>query len=64
MSTGTLTSAGVGKMARQHNWAATGVSDYPPQDPLVGQGTFFDRYKTFIHTVDRDEDKFCPCICR
>ncbi|WP_448216910.1 hypothetical protein [Endozoicomonas sp. 2B-B] len=58
MNTGAMTTAGVATIARHHNWAATGVSDYPPQDPLVGQGLFFERYKTFIHTVDRDEDKF------
>ena len=43
---------------KEHRWAATGVSDYPPRDPLVGQSTFFHRYKTFIKTVDHDEDNF------
>lgn len=43
---------------KEHRWAATGVSDYPPRDPLVGQSTFFNRYKTFIKTVDHDEDNF------
>ena len=43
---------------KEHRWAATGVSDYPPRDPLVGQSTFFNRYKTFIKTVDHDKDNF------
>lgn len=45
-------------LTQLHHWAATGVSDYPPRDPLVGQGRFFRRYKTFIHTVDHDADHF------
>ncbi|WP_275588656.1 hypothetical protein [Escherichia coli] len=24
----------VDSLAKQHRWAATGVSDYPPRDPL------------------------------
>jgi hypothetical protein len=43
---------------KEHRWAATGVSDYPPRDPLVGQSTFFNRYKTFIKTIDHEEDSF------
>ncbi len=45
-------------LTQLHHWAATGVADYPPRDPLVGQGRFFRRYKTFIHTVDHDADNF------
>ena len=41
-----------------HNWAATGVSDYPPRDPLVGQSRFFHQYRQFIRTVDQDADNF------
>lgn len=46
------------KALKEHRWAATGVSDYPPRDPLVGQSTFFNRYRTFIKTVDHDGDNF------
>lgn len=45
-------------LSAQHNWAATGVSDYPSKDPLVGQSKFFNRYRTFIKTIDHDDDKF------
>lgn len=48
----------VASLAKQHRWAATGVSDYPPRDPLVGQSRFFKRFKTFLHTVDHDDDRF------
>jgi hypothetical protein len=53
-----LTAADISGLARRHSWAATGVSDYPPRDPLVGQSRFFKRYRTFIHTVDQDADNF------
>ncbi|SFL93958.1 hypothetical protein [Nitrosomonas communis] len=53
-----LTAADIAGLARRHSWAATGVSDYPPRDPLVGQSRFFKRYRTFIHTVDQDADNF------
>src|SRR5690606_32842288 len=53
-----LTAADIASLARRHSWAATGVSDYPPRDPLVGQSRFFKRYRTFIHTVDQDADNF------
>lgn len=53
-----LTDANVAILSRRHAWAATGVSDYPPRDPLVGQSRFFKRYRTFIHTVDQDADNF------
>jgi hypothetical protein len=53
-----LTENSVSHLARQHTWAATGVSDYPPRDPLVGQSRFFMRYQTFIHTVDQEDDHF------
>lgn len=46
------------KALKEHRWAATGVSDYPPRDPLVGQSTFFNQYRTFIRTVDQEEDNF------
>lgn len=59
MSTPTpLTAADIMDLARRHAWAATGVSDYPPRDPLVGQSRFFKRYRTFIQTVDQDADNF------
>jgi hypothetical protein len=53
-----LTAADIADLTRRHTWAATGVSDYPPRDPLVGQSRFFKRYRTFIHTVDQDADNF------
>lgn len=53
-----LSAADIVSLARRHSWAATGVSDYPPRDPLVGQSRFFKRYRTFIHTVDQDADNF------
>ena len=53
-----LTPMSVNNLARRHAWAATGVSDYPPRDPLVGQSRFFKRYRTFIQTVDQDDDHF------
>lgn len=53
-----LCAADIASLARRHSWAATGVSDYPPRDPLVGQSRFFRRYRTFIHTVDQDADNF------
>ncbi|HAT8656785.1 hypothetical protein [Legionella pneumophila] len=46
------------KAVKEHRWAATGVSDYPPRDPLVGQSTFFNRYKNFIQTIDHEDDRF------
>lgn len=48
----------VATLAKQHRWAATGVSDYPPSDPLVGQSRFFKRFQTFLHTVDHEQDRF------
>ncbi|MCO1333156.1 hypothetical protein MO867_02265 [Microbulbifer sp. OS29] len=48
----------IGQLSARHRWAATGVSDYPPRDPLVGQSRFFNRFKTFLHTVDHDDDHF------
>jgi hypothetical protein len=53
-----LTTEMVIGLSKRHTWAATGVSDYPPRDPLVGQSRFFKRYRTFIHTVDQDADNF------
>ncbi|WP_164580642.1 hypothetical protein, partial [Pseudomonas viridiflava] len=53
-----LTTTDIAGLTRRHSWAATGVSDYPPRDPLVGQSRFFKRYRTFIHTVDQDADNF------
>lgn len=48
----------IANLVQQHRWAATGVSDYPPCDPLVGQSRFFKRFKTFIQTVDHTQDQF------
>lgn len=45
-------------LANQHHWAATGVSDYPPRDPLIGQGRFYRAYRNFIHTIDQESDNF------
>ena len=42
-----LDDAVVDKLAKQHRWAATGVSDYPPRDPLVGQSRFLNAFKPF-----------------
>lgn len=42
----------------RHSWAATGVSDYPPRDPLVGQSGFFAQFRQFIRTVDQEADNF------
>lgn len=53
-----LTADDIAGLTKRHSWAATGVSDYPPRDPLVGQSRFFKRYRTFIHTVDQDADNF------
>ncbi len=53
-----LTPAYIEGLVQRHRWAATGVSDYPPRDPLVGQSRFFRRYRTFIKTVDQDQDNF------
>ena len=39
-----LNDQSVATLAKQHRWAATGVSDYPPSDPLVGQSRFFKRF--------------------
>ncbi|QTA78692.1 Uncharacterized protein dnl_09220 [Desulfonema limicola] len=58
MSKTSLTKKDIYKLSQQHTWAAEGVSDYPPLDPLVGQSTFFNRFKTFIHTVDHEADNF------
>jgi len=44
--------------ARQHNWSLTGVSDYPPQDPVVGQSGFFTRFRHFIHAAAKDSEHF------
>ena len=57
-----LTPAAVAAMATRHEWAATGVSDYPPRDPLVGQSRFFKRYRTFIHTVDTAAGVIGLCV--
>lgn len=57
-TTNPLTAADITGLANRHTWAATGVSDYPPRDPLVGQSRFFKRYRTFIQTVDQDADNF------
>ncbi|MBX7222572.1 MAG: hypothetical protein K1Y36_21675 [Blastocatellia bacterium] len=43
---------------KQHEWSATGVSGYPLAHPIVGQSEFFDTFKQFIHTVDRESERF------
>ena len=53
-----LTPEIVSGLVKRHTWAATGVADYPPREPLVGQSRFFKRYRTFIHTVDQEADHF------
>jgi hypothetical protein len=53
-----LTPEYVSDLAGHHTWAAGGVSDYPPRDPLVGQSRFFRGYRTFIRTIDQDQDRF------
>ena len=53
-----LTPEYVSDLAGHHAWAAGGVSEYPPRDPLVGQSRFFRGYRTFIHSVDQDRDHF------
>lgn len=42
----------------KHQWAAGGVSTYPLTHPIVGQGTFFDTFKQFIHVVDQESEQF------
>jgi len=46
------------KIAVQHRWAATGVSNYPLRHPIVGQGSFYRKFRQFIHLVDREDEKF------
>ena len=46
------------KIVAQHRWAATGVSNYPPSHPIVGQGGFYRKFRQFIHLVDREDEKF------
>ncbi len=48
----------VNPAAKQHFWAATGISDYLPKDPFVGQNSFFRIFKNFIHLVDNEKEKF------
>jgi hypothetical protein len=42
----------------KHQWAAGGVSTYPLTHPIVGQGTFYDTFKQFIHVVDQESEQF------
>jgi hypothetical protein len=44
--------------ANHHHWQSDGLSSYPPRDPLVGQGQFFNDFESFIHLVDKDENEF------
>ena len=53
-----ITSEYITQAINRHSWAATGVSDYPPRDPLVGQSGFFSQFRQFIRTVDQDADNF------
>lgn len=48
----------INSLSKRHRWAATGVADYPPRDPLVGQSRFFKRFRNFLQTVDHDDDHF------
>ncbi len=32
-------------IATQHRWAATGVSNYPLSHPIVGQGSFYRKFR-------------------
>ena len=43
---------------KQHRWAATGVSNYPLSHPIVGQGSFYKKFRQFIHLVDREDEMF------
>ena len=54
----TITNEYITQAINSHTWAATGVSDYPPRDPLVGQSEFYTRYRQFIRTVDQADDNF------
>jgi len=42
----------------QHQWAAGGVSTYPLNHPIVGQGSFYHTFKQFIHVVDQESEQF------
>jgi hypothetical protein len=42
----------------QHQWAAGGVSNYPLNHPIVGQGSFYHTFKQFIHVVDQESEQF------
>jgi hypothetical protein len=42
----------------QHQWAAGGVSTYPLNHPIVGQGSFYRTFKQFIHVVDQESEQF------
>ncbi|MCM1984754.1 hypothetical protein [Lyngbya confervoides] len=44
--------------SKQHQWAAGGVSTYPLTHPIVGQGTFYNTFKQFIHVVDQESEQF------
>lgn len=56
-------SLGVAEVSTQyaianHHWQSDGLSSYPPRDPLVGQSQFFNDFESFIHLVDKEENKF------
>ena len=53
----------VDSLAKQHRWAATGVSDYPPRDPLVGQSRFFKSFEKVFDTVDNEDYRFSHVFC-
>jgi hypothetical protein len=44
--------------ATKHQWAPGGVSTYPLTHPIVGQGTFYNTFKQFIHVVDQESEQF------
>lgn len=42
----------------KHHWQSDGLSAYPPKDPLVGQSQFFNDFESFIHLVDKEDNRF------
>jgi hypothetical protein len=40
----------------KHRWAEGGVSGYPLTHPIVGQGDFFYRFRSFIELADQSQD--------
>ena len=44
--------------ATLHKWEATGVTGYPITHPIVGQGDFYRKFKSFLELVADPENKF------